>query len=123
MGMIGVGGIAQDRHIPSYLKLSDKATLQAVSDINEERAKEVAEKFGIPKIYTDYHEMLEHVDAVTIGTPNKFHSEMTVAALEAGVHVFCEKPMAMTVEECEAMVRSYELPFYNNLGSYIHMGL
>ncbi|WP_175988015.1 Gfo/Idh/MocA family protein [Bacillus sp. Marseille-Q1617] len=104
MGMIGTGGIAQGRHIPTFKKLSETVTLEAVSDINELTAQDVAKKFNIPKVFSDYRDMFEHVDAVTICTPNKFHAEITIAALKAGLHVFCEKPMAMTPEECKAMI-------------------
>ncbi|QOR67198.1 Gfo/Idh/MocA family oxidoreductase [Cytobacillus suaedae] len=108
VGFIGVGGIAQSRHIPAFLKLSDKVTIVGVSDVNEETAKRVASENHIPNIYTDYHDMFADVDAVTICTPNKFHAEITIAALEAGVHVLCEKPMAMTTAECEAMLEASE---------------
>ncbi|HYK74499.1 MAG TPA: Gfo/Idh/MocA family oxidoreductase [Pseudoneobacillus sp.] len=104
MGVIGVGGIAQGRHIPTFLKLSDQVTIEAISDVNEATAKTVAEKFNISKVYSDYRDMFQEVDAVTICTPNKFHAEITIAALEAGIHVLCEKPMAMTPEECQAMI-------------------
>lgn len=108
MGIIGVGGIAQGRHIPSFLELQDKVDLIAVQDVNEVRAEEVAEKHNIPHVFKDYKDMFEKVDAVTICTPNKFHAEISIAALEAGVHVLCEKPMAITVEECEAMIAAAE---------------
>jgi predicted dehydrogenase len=98
MGIIGVGGIAQGRHIPAYQKL-DQVTITAISDVNKETAKTVAEKFNIPHVYTNYKDMFENVDAVTICTPNRFHAEMTIAALNAGIHVLCEKPMAMNTEE------------------------
>ncbi|WP_404445678.1 Gfo/Idh/MocA family oxidoreductase [Sutcliffiella horikoshii] len=104
MGIIGVGGIAQNRHIPTFLKMSEKVKITAISDVNEETARMVGEKFGIANVYAHYADMFEHVDAVTICTPNKFHAEITIAALEAGLHVFCEKPMAMRPDECEAMV-------------------
>ncbi len=108
MGIIGVGGIAQNRHIPTFLKMQEKVTITAISDVNEETAKMVGEKFGIAKVYAHYADMFEHVDAVTICTPNKFHAEITIAALEAGLHVFCEKPMAMRPDECEAMIAAAE---------------
>lgn len=108
MGMIGVGGIAQSRHIPAYQKLQDIVTVEAVSDINTQRAEEAAEHFGVPQVFSDYHDMFPHIDAVTICTPNKFHAEIAIAALNAGVHVFCEKPMAMTPEECQAMIDAAE---------------
>ncbi|MYL49452.1 gfo/Idh/MocA family oxidoreductase [Halobacillus litoralis] len=106
MGIIGVGGIAQGRHIPSFLDLKDKVELTAVQDVNEGRAEEVAEAHQIPYVFKDYQDMFEKVDAVTICTPNKFHAEISIAALEAGVHVLCEKPMAITTEECEAMMEA-----------------
>ncbi|ART78128.1 dehydrogenase [Sutcliffiella horikoshii] len=108
MGIIGVGGIAQNRHIPTFLKMQEKVTITAISDVNEKTAKMVGEKFGIAQVYAHYADMFEHVDAVTICTPNKFHAEITIAALEAGLHVFCEKPMAMRPDECEAMIAAAE---------------
>ncbi|WP_339147922.1 MULTISPECIES: Gfo/Idh/MocA family oxidoreductase [unclassified Sutcliffiella] len=108
MGVIGVGGIAQNRHIPTFLKMSDKVEIVAISDVNEATARMVGEKFGIPKVYAHYADMFGDVDAVTICTPNKFHAEITIAALGAGLHVFCEKPMAMRPDECEAMIAAAE---------------
>ncbi|MGV2621331.1 UNVERIFIED_CONTAM: Gfo/Idh/MocA family oxidoreductase [Halobacillus marinus] len=108
IGLIGVGGIAQGRHIPSFLELQEDVILHAVQDVNEQRAKEVAETHGIPHVYEDYPAMFQDIDAVIICTPNKFHAEIAVAALEAGVHVLCEKPMAITTEECERMIEAAE---------------
>ncbi|WP_010647736.1 Gfo/Idh/MocA family protein [Oceanobacillus massiliensis] len=106
MGFIGVGGIAQSRHIPAYLSMPEKVEIVAVQDLNQARAEEAAAKFNIPQVYGDYHDLFKVVDAVTICTPNKFHAEISIAALEAGVHVFCEKPMAITVAECERMLEA-----------------
>ncbi|WP_176791370.1 Gfo/Idh/MocA family protein [Thalassobacillus cyri] len=106
MGIIGVGGIATQRHIPAYQSLSDQVEVTAIQDVNGKRAKQVAEQFDIPHVFEDYGMLFEHVDAVTICTPNKFHAEMSIAALEAGVHVICEKPMAMSTEEGKAMVKA-----------------
>ncbi|RKQ35611.1 Gfo/Idh/MocA family protein [Oceanobacillus halophilus] len=106
MGIIGTGGIAQARHIPSYLKLQDKVEIVAVYDINQPLAETVAEKFQIPYVFDNYHDLLVKVDAVTICTPNKFHAEISIAALEAGVHVLCEKPMAMNAEEGKLMIEA-----------------
>jgi predicted dehydrogenase len=104
MGMIGVGGIAQSRHIPAFSRLSDLVTIEAVSDINLNTAQEAAKKYDISKVFSEYKEMFPHIDAVTICTPNKFHAEISIAALKAGLHVFCEKPMAMSPSECQAMI-------------------
>jgi predicted dehydrogenase len=104
IGIIGVGGIALGRHIPSFLQLKDICEITALSDIHVERAQETAEKYNIPHVFSDYHDLFSVVDAVCICTPNKFHAEITMAAFEAGVHVLCEKPMALHREECEAMI-------------------
>ncbi|MDO6447904.1 Gfo/Idh/MocA family oxidoreductase [Oceanobacillus profundus] len=106
MGIIGAGGIAQGRHIPAFLELQDKVELTAVHDMNKQRASEVAEKYDIPYVFENYYDLFKEVDAVAICTPNKFHSDISVAALEAGVHVLCEKPMAITTAECERMVEA-----------------
>ena len=104
IGIIGVGGIAQDRHIPAFLQLNDCYEITAVSDINIERANEIAKKHSITYVFEDYRELFSMVDAVCICTPNKFHAEITITAFEAGVHVLCEKPMALSADECEAMI-------------------
>lgn len=116
MGIIGAGGIAQGRHIPAFQQLHEDVTIVAVSDVNEDTARIVAEKFNISKAYTDYRDMFDDVDAVTICTPNKFHAEITIAALEAGKHVLCEKPMAMNTAECEAMIQAA-----NESGKVLHI--
>ncbi|MFD1362080.1 Gfo/Idh/MocA family protein [Lentibacillus salinarum] len=106
MGLIGVGGIAQERHIPAYQNIKDKVEITAAHDLNEVRAKEVAKHFKIPNVYRNYNDMFSEVDAVTICTPNKFHAEIAIQALDAGVHVLCEKPMAIHTEECEEMIEA-----------------
>ncbi|WP_335872593.1 Gfo/Idh/MocA family protein [Bacillus sp. 2205SS5-2] len=108
MGIIGVGGIAQARHIPTFMQLSENVSIEAISDINTLTAQAVAEKFSISKVYSDYVDVFAHVDVVTICTPNKFHAEIAIAALKAGLHVFCEKPMAMTPKESQAMIDAAE---------------
>jgi predicted dehydrogenase len=107
VGIIGAGAIAKDVHIPSYLNNGSKVELVAIADVAVERAQEVAELFSIPNAFSSYKEMLANIklDAVSICVPNKFHAEATIAALEAGCHVLCEKPPAMTVEESELMMK------------------
>lgn len=108
MGLIGVGGIAESRHIPSYQKWNNDVEIVGVQDVNLSRAKDIAERYAIPNVFEDYVELFKHVDAVTICTPNKFHETIAVAALNHGVHVLCEKPMAMNAKEGKRMVEAAE---------------
>lgn len=106
VGIIGCGKIAQVRHIPEYAA-NPNVKLAAYYDLNFERASEVAKKFG-GKAYSSVAELLANpeIDAVSVCTSNTTHAEITIAALKAGKHVLCEKPMATTLEDCEAMVKT-----------------
>ncbi|MBM7570403.1 Gfo/Idh/MocA family protein [Aquibacillus albus] len=108
VGLIGAGGIATGVHIPNYLKLSDQVEIVAVSDVNLERAKDVAGEYSIPNAFSSYEEMLSQVelDAVSVCVPNKFHLAASIAALQAGCHVLCEKPPAMSADEAEEMLQT-----------------
>lgn len=104
IGIIGCGKIAQVRHIPEYLE-NPNAEIRGYFDLNLQRAQELAEKFG-GKAFASVEELLADpsIDAVSVCVANFAHAEMTIKALEAGKHVLCEKPMAVTLAECEAMV-------------------
>lgn len=106
VGIIGCGKIAQIRHIPEYADNAD-AELAGYFDLNQERAKELAETYG-GKAYTTADELLADpkIDAVSVCVANNAHAEMTIKALKAGKHVLCEKPMAVTLEECIEMVNT-----------------
>ncbi|PEA52476.1 dehydrogenase [Bacillus pseudomycoides] len=106
IGIIGAGGIATGRHIPAFKQLGNECVIWGVSDINSERATEVANEHRIPHVFANYKDMLTEVDAVCICTPNKFHAEIAIAALQAGVHVLCEKPMALCKQQCEEMLEA-----------------
>ncbi|NUU62779.1 Gfo/Idh/MocA family protein [Paenibacillus agri] len=109
VGIIGCGGIANGKHLPSLSKLAN-VDLVAFCDIVGERAEEAAAKYGAvdAKVYTDYQELLQDasIDIVHVLTPNISHAEISIAGLEAGKHVMCEKPMAKTSEEAKAMVEA-----------------
>jgi len=109
VGIIGCGGIAFGKHLPS-LKRLEEVKLVAFCDIIEERALKAKTEFGEPdsSTYLDYKEMLkrEKLDIVHVCTPNRSHSFITVDALEANVHVMCEKPMAINTEEARKMVEA-----------------
>lgn len=104
IGIIGCGKIAQVRHIPEYSD-NPNAKLVGFYDLNMQRAEELAEKHG-GKAYASVAELLAdpQIEAVSVCAANFAHAELTIQALEAGKHVLCEKPMAVTLPECEAMV-------------------
>jgi len=106
VGVIGAGGIAQIGHISNYQKIEGVEVI-ALSDVNEIKLKEVAKKFNIPKIFTDYKDLLKlkEIEAVSICTPNFLHTEQAIASLKAGKHVLCEKPLALNAGEAEKIVR------------------
>ena len=109
VGIIGVGGIAEGKHMPSLAKV-EAVEMVAFCDLVEDRAKKGAAAYGVhgATVYTDYQKMLskEKLDVVHVLTPNSSHSELSCAALEAGNHVMCEKPMAKTSSEAIKMVET-----------------
>lgn len=92
-------------HIQGYREHAD-AELTAIADLDRERLDKVGNELKIAKRYTDPLEMLkkEDLDVVSVAVPNKFHKALTIAALEAGAHVLCEKPMAMNAAEAAEML-------------------
>ena len=109
IGIIGCGGIANKKHMPS-LKSLPNVEMVAFCDIIEERALKAKANFGTPdaKVYIDYKELLKDktIDVVHVCTPNRSHSFITVDALESGKHVMCEKPMAINSAEAEKMLEA-----------------
>lgn len=101
IGVIGTGSIS-DSHLSSYAQNED-VEIWAVCDLNEARAQAKANTYNVKYIYTDYKELLANpeIDAVSICTWNNTHAEISIAALEAGKHVLCEKPLAKTVAEAK----------------------
>ncbi len=108
VGIIGTGGIS-GVHLAGYKKNPD-VEIYALCDINEKNLKRRAEEYGVERLYTDYNEMLklEELDAVSVCTWNSEHAPAAIAALKAGKHVLCEKPMAMNKEEAEEMKKVAE---------------
>ncbi len=98
-------GLFGENHALVYSRLPD-VKLAAVCDVNEERAQTVAKKYGAGACYTDYEPLLEDpsIQAVSIATPDFAHSDIALAAARAGKHILCEKPLATTVEEAQAIV-------------------
>ena len=117
VGIIGCGKIAQVRHIPEYAANPD-AQVYGFYDINQARAEALAAQYG-GKAYASYEELLAdpEIVAVSVCAANHAHAEITIAALKAGKHVLCEKPMAVTLEECEEMVAAAK-----ESGKYLMIG-
>jgi len=109
VAIIGCGGIAHGKHMPSLAKL-ENVEMAAFFDTVPERAQDAARQYGAEgaRTYTDYRELLrdDTIDIVHVCTPNDTHAEISIAALEAGKHVMCEKPMAKTVADAWRMVET-----------------
>lgn len=109
VGIIGCGGIAKGKHLPALSNV-EEVEMVAFCDIVPELAVEAKEKYGTEdaKVYTDYKELLAEntLDIVHVLTPNSSHAELSIAAMEAGSHVMCEKPMAKTSEEAREMIEA-----------------
>ena len=106
-GLVGCGSFG-NVHLSTLVKIPG-TKVEALCDIYPERCQALKERYGLPeaRCYTDYREMLakEKLDIVSVVTSDKAHCGVTTAALEAGCHVVCEKPMSLFTEECVEMVR------------------
>ncbi len=108
IGVIGCGGIAGGKHLPALIQIPE-VEIVALCDIIPERAEKFRTKYAPDaKVYEDYKDLLADVkpDVVHVCTPNRSHSEITVASMEAGCHVMCEKPMAINEAEAKKMLEA-----------------
>ena len=105
-GVIGLGHIAQVAVLPAFAHARENSQLSALVSDDPEKLKTLSARYNVPHTfgYDDVDRCFDDVDAVYIALPNSMHAEYTIRAAEAGVHVLCEKPMAVTVEECEQMI-------------------
>ncbi len=105
IGVIGTGRIAM-AHLNAAMDLRDEIELAAICHVRIDRAKEVAEKYGAEKLYTDYHDLLgeREIEAVIVCLPNHLHHSVCKAAARAKKHILVEKPMAMNVQQADEMV-------------------
>ena len=104
VGIIGTGIIGKS-HVRGYQSMQNDVEIIAVADIDEAEAQRVAQEHDIPYVFSDYRDLLkiDEIDSVDVCLPNFLHAPVTIAALEAGKHVYCEKPMAKTGPEAIAM--------------------
>ncbi|MEA2710701.1 MAG: hypothetical protein QOF78_3302 [Phycisphaerales bacterium] len=110
-GIIGTGARATRAHIPAIKSFSDDMEIVAVCDVMENHLADGVKRAGdTVQTYSDYQKLLANKDinAVCIATPNLLHKEMVCAALDAGKHAMCEKPMAVSIDECRAMKAAQE---------------
>lgn len=110
VAFVGTGMIANTAHIPAFQRQAGQVQLAAVVNPNRMSAQATAIRHDIPGVYDSMEAMLAEVrpDIVAITTPNAYHHAGAMAALRAGAHVFCEKPVAVTVEEAEEMFAAAE---------------
>jgi len=106
VAVVGAGGIARQAHVANYAKVPD-VELVGLCDLDGKRAQALAGEFNIPKVFTDYRDLLkEDLDAISICVPNVFHAPVALAAFKRGLHVLCEKPMATTAADAQAMAKA-----------------
>jgi predicted dehydrogenase len=104
--VVGLGHIAQVAVLPAFAHARRNSELVAVVSGDRTKRREIAKRYQLERTFTydEFDDCLEVVDAVYVALPNSMHAEYTVRAARAGVHVLCEKPMAVTVEECRQMI-------------------
>ena len=107
VAIIGTGGISH-AHIKAYLQFPDRCRIAALVDIIPGKAQRVKEQYGLDaEVYLDHHEILDKdIDLVDVCTPPFVHAEISINALRSGKNVVCEKPMAASLEECDAMLKA-----------------
>jgi myo-inositol 2-dehydrogenase/D-chiro-inositol 1-dehydrogenase len=114
IGKVKVGIIGSqfeaDIHAASFQIMPEEAELVAVASPTPGHPEELAERYGIPRVFHDYREMLKEddIEMVTIAAPNYLHAQMTIDIANAGKHVVCEKPLCLTLEEADEMIETCE---------------
>ncbi|KPL15505.1 MAG: hypothetical protein AMJ93_16545 [Anaerolineae bacterium SM23_84] len=105
LGLIGCGTVTENRHLPALQSLQDVEVI-AVADTDPDRLKRVADKFHAEKRYADFRALLSDpaVEAAAVCVPAQFHVELALAVLDAGRHLFIEKPLALSLDECDRLI-------------------
>jgi predicted dehydrogenase len=103
VAVVGCGAVAQIHHLPAIVA-SDRVEAAVLVDADEKRARALAERFGVPEVATDFRVLPGKVEAAVVALPNSLHAPVSSELLRRGVHVLVEKPMAMSVRECDEMI-------------------
>lgn len=121
VGIIGTGGIALANHLPGFEQCPDTKVV-AICDANPEVLQKAKQQTGISHAFTDYNALLARpdVNAVVIATPNNVHAPIAHAAIAAGKHVLCEKPIAMSFEEGLGMLRAAETANVRHMAAFTY---
>jgi predicted dehydrogenase len=109
VGIVGGGGIARHYHLPSYARF-DEVRVVAAADVSPAALQALKEEHGLERLYKDYREMLdrEALDLISVCTSNDMHHPVVMAAIERGLHIYCEKPLALTHAEAQEMTEAAE---------------
>ena len=108
-GLIGTGGISQNQHLPN-LKRAEHVCLKTICDLQEDVLEQMQSKYDVPNITTDYKTVLvdPEIEVVLVATKGELHVPLTIEALKAGKHVYVEKPLAETAEDCQRIIDARE---------------
>ena len=119
VGVIGTSWYADISHL-ARIKSHPRAELAAICGRDRSRAEEMAGKYGVPLVFTDYRGMIEKadLDALIVSVPDDLHYPMTMDALDAGLHVLCEKPLGLNVEQARAMYEKAEAAGVKHMVSF-----
>src|SRR5881392_670419 len=104
LGIIGCGGVTERHHLPALCRVRDIEVI-ALADIDSLRAERLGRRFNIGLHYPSYSDLLEttRIDAVAVCVPPQLHAEVALAALDHGKHVFIEKPLALSLSDCDTL--------------------
>jgi predicted dehydrogenase len=105
LGIIGCGAVVSQSYLPS-LKDSRLFRLEALVDKNESLLKKLSEQYRVPHCFKDYRDCINIIDAALVALPHHLHAEVTIELLKHGIHVLCEKPMALQYSQCENMLQA-----------------
>src|SRR5690349_17607741 len=110
VGVVGLGEIAQIIHLPILQAQADKFEIAALCDISQQLLSAMGERYNVPAEhrYTDYHDLARHreLDTVFVLNSDEYHTDTALAAIGHGKHVLIEKPMCLTRQEAEAIIKA-----------------